>query len=64
MVRIRLKNVRYLVTGQYAWAEGRNKVNEWYSCAAHVKLKVTFIIAFVAIIQVLKFCVTDAKHVH
>jgi hypothetical protein len=64
MVWIRFKNIQYLVTGQYAWAEGRNKVNERYSCAAHVKLKVTFIVAFVAIIQVLKFCVTDVKHVH
>jgi len=39
-------------------------VTERYSCAAQVKLKVIFIDAFVAIIQVLKFCVTDVKHIH
>jgi len=39
-------------------------VNEPYSCAAHVKLKVIFIVAFVAIVQVLTFCVTDVKHIH
>jgi hypothetical protein len=39
-------------------------VNEPYSCVAHVKLKATFIAAFVALMQVLKFCVTDVKLVH
>lgn len=34
-------------------------MNEPYSSVAHTKLKVILIVAFVAIIQVLKFCVTD-----
>jgi hypothetical protein len=38
-------------------------VNELYSCVAHVQLKAILIVAFVALVQVLKFSVTYVKPV-